>query len=92
LTGTELIIFKDNGKIHIPPSFTLVFLNSSSSSSNDSSSDVHHPKVDIEGPYVKKERGRKRLVTNWSDMKIRVNQYCRISENKIKRRPICKYC
>lgn len=38
------------------------------------------------------ERGRKRLVANWSNVQSRDNQFYRLSEHKICRRPVCKYC
>jgi hypothetical protein len=37
-----------------------------------------------------KERRRNRLVTNCSDIPSKDNQYCRISEHKIQRRPMYK--
>jgi len=33
--------------------------------------------------YVKKDKTRKRLVTEWSNIQSRVNQCCKISEHKI---------
>ena len=47
---------------------------------------MHHPKADIDRPYVKRKGAQSEATC-----KAEIIKYCRIVEHKICR-PVCKYC